>query len=200
MTVKPKAESIFEEFCNLNTIPCEKIPENVKATPDYKVILNGTAVLVEVKQIDTDNDFTNKGSSRTLGSHVRAKINEARKQLKSALNQNIPAILLIYNNLDPWQAFGTEQQDFIAAMYGEPTVVFNLNENRITDSYEGRNRSFREGKNTSFSAVGHLKQTIEGPTVLIYENIFCDNPIDFLSLPKCIEAVRVEYTQNGKEQ
>lgn len=192
MTIKPKAESIFEEFCNLNDIPCQKIPEGMKATPDYKVILNGKAVFVEVKQIDADDDFTNEGASRTLGSHVRAKINEARKQLKVALDQGIPAILLVYNNLDSLQAFGTEQDDFRAAMYGEPTVVLNLDENRITDSYEGRNRSFREGKNTSFSAVGCIKQTKEGPTVLIYENIFSDNPLDFLSLPNCIEAVRIK--------
>lgn len=63
-----------------------------------------------------------------MGDHVRAKINEARKQVKVALNNRSPGILLIYNNLGPREAFGTEQHDFIAAMYGGPTVVFNHNE------------------------------------------------------------------------
>ncbi len=134
MTVKTKSESIFEEFCCANNIPCEKIPEVEQPTPDYKIVLNTETIFVEVKQINKDDQFTTVSSSRTVGDHVRAKINEARRQVKVALNNRSPAILLIYNNLDPRQAFGTERDDFIAAMYGELTVVLNPKEHSITDS------------------------------------------------------------------
>ena len=194
MTVKPKSESIFEEFCCANNIPCEKIPEGEQPTPDYKIVLNTETIFVEVKQIDKDDKFTTVSGSRTVSDHVRAKINEARRQLKVALNNRSPGILLIYNNLDPLQAFGTERHDFIAAMYGELTVVFNLKKNTITESYHGQNQSLRERKNNSFSAIGSIYQTKEGPTVVLYENVFAECGLNYSSLPDCIEHVRIELT------
>jgi hypothetical protein len=191
VTIKTISETIFEEFCSSNNLPWEKITECDQPTPDYKVALNAEDVIVEVKQIDKDKEFTKANSSRIVGDHIRAKIKEARKQVKVASNECLPAILLIYNNLDPIQGFGTEQHDFIAAMYGELTVVLNPKEHSITNSYHGRNQSLRQDKNTSFSAVGFLYQTNEGPTVRIYENTFAENKLNYLSLPKCIEAIQI---------
>ncbi|MCI0562719.1 MAG: hypothetical protein MN733_29920 [Nitrososphaera sp.] len=192
MTLKTKAETIFEEFCNSNNIRWEKIPEGARPTPDFRVVLNGEVIFVEVKQIDEDDDFTEVSGSRIVGDHVRAKIKKARRQAKAASNQVAPAILLIYNNLDPFQMFGTEQHDFTTAMYGEITLVLNPRENRVTESYHGRNQSFREDKNTSLSAVGGIYQTKKGPTVLIYENVFAKHRLNFSSLPDCVKAVRIE--------
>lgn len=197
MATKTIAEAIFEEFCNSNNIVCEKIAEGTEATPDYRVILNGVCVVVEVKQLDEDEDFNFKNgvSTRIVGSHIRNKIHDARKrkQLKAAASLGIPAILLVYNNLDPLQMFGTEPHDFIAAMYGETTVVLNMEENTITDSFHGRNRSFQHDKNTSFSAVGGLYRTKKGPVVRIYENICCKrNQINFSLVPNCIEVTRIQ--------
>jgi hypothetical protein len=192
VTIKTKSETVFEEFCNSNNLLWEKIAECDKPTPDYKVVLNAETVIVEVKQIDKDDKFTEVGGSRIVGDHVRAKINEALKQVKAASNERLPAILLIYNNLDPMQMFGTEQHDFITAMYGEITVALNLKKHSITDSYHGRNQSMRLDKNVSFSAVGGLYQTNEDPVVRIYENIFAENILNYSSLPKCIEAIQIE--------
>ncbi len=192
MTIKTKSETIFEEFCNSNNIRWEKIAECDQPTPDYKVVLNAETVIVEVKQIDEDDNFTEGCGSRIIGDHIRAKINEARKQVKAASNERLPAILLIYNNLDPMQMFGTEQHDFEVAMYGEMTIVINPKQHVITDSYHGRNQSLRHNKNTSFSAVGRLYQTNEGPVVRIYENIFSEYHLDYSSLPKCIEVIRID--------
>ena len=194
MTIKTISEIIFEEFCCSNNLSCEKIIEsNQSSTPDYRVILNAETVIVEVKQIDRDGEFkfTEGVSSRIVGTHVRAKINEARKQVKVASNERRPAILLIYNNLDPLQMFGTEQHDFISAMYGELTVVLNLTKHNITDSYHGRNQSLRQGKNTSFSAVGCLYRTNKGSAIRIYENVFAENKLNYSSLPKCIETIQI---------
>ncbi|MGI0014738.1 MAG: hypothetical protein ACREBU_15050 [Nitrososphaera sp.] len=196
MTVKTKAESIFKEFCDFNNIFWEKIPEGEQPTPDYRVVLNGQTVLIEVKQIDKDDNFSNESGSRTVGSHVRKKIEQARKQAQAASNANTPFVLLLFNNLDELQMFGTEQHDFVDAMYGERTLVFDKSKNAITDSFQGRNRSLGDDKNTSFSAVGYLKKTQKGIEVQIYANIFAKNKLDFSIIPDCIEATRIEVDKS----
>ena len=192
MTVNTKAEAIFEEFCTLNSISWEKLQESEQPTPDYRVDLNGRTVLVEVKQIDEDDNFSNVSGSRTVGSHIRRKIEQARKQAQAASNTATPFILLVYNNLDELQMFGTEQHDCVDAMYGERTLEFDTSTNAVTDSFQGRNRSFRNDKNTSFSAVGYLKKTRRGIEVQICENIFAENQLDFSKIPNCIEATRID--------
>jgi hypothetical protein len=187
------AETIFEEFCALNGISWDKIPVGEEPSPDYRVVFNGQTVLVEVKQIDKDANFSRTSSSRTVGSHIRKKIEQARKQAQAASNSATPFILLVYNNLDELQMFGTEKHDFVDAMYGERTLELDTRTNTITHSFQGRNRALRDDKNTSFSAVGYLNKTQRGIEVLIYENIYAENRLDFLKIPKCIETTRIEF-------
>ncbi len=191
-TNKTKGEIVFEDFCDSNNIEWEKTKEGEKATPDYKVVFNNDIVYVEVKQIDKDDNFKENFSSRTVGSHVRKKIKEAINQLKEASKRGSPAILLIYNNLDGLQMFGTEQHDFIAAMYGEMTLIFDKNKKQVTDHYYGRNHSFNDEKSIYFSAVGFLYQKKEGTGLKLYENIYAKNKLNFSQLPVCIEAIRID--------
>lgn len=197
MTKKTKAESVFEGFCAKNDILCEKIPEDEQPSPDYRVFFNGQAVLVEVKQIDGDNNFSGVSGSRTVGSHIREKIKQARKQAKAALRSATPFILLVYNNLDKLQMFGTERHDFIDALYGEKTLTFDISENAITNSFQGRNSSLRDDKNESFSAIGTLKEIQRGVEIQVYENIYAENPLDFSKIPNCIEASRIVVENNN---
>lgn len=190
--MKTKSEILFEDFCDSNRIIWEKIEEGKNPTPDYKIILDGYKVCIEVKQIDKDDDFSTSGSSRTVGSHIRKKIKEARKQVKTGSNEGFPSILLVYNNLDGMQMFGTEQHDFITAMYGEMTLVLDKKNNKLIDSFYGRNRSFSNDKSTYFSAVGFLSKNREGVRVQIYENAFAENRLDFSKIPSCIEVIRIE--------
>jgi len=194
--VNPKtiSEETFEKFCKLNNLPCEKIPEQNNKTPDYKVTINSKIVIFEIKQIDSDDGFTEKASSRTVGKRVREKIDDARKQFKESSENNLPSVLLIYNNLDSMQKFGTEEHDFITAMYGEMTISLLPKTHTIIDSFHGKNQSLRHDKNTSFSGVGHLYTTCEAPAVLIYENLYSKNKLDYQSLPSCIDVKRVELT------
>jgi hypothetical protein len=192
VAVKTKAEILFEDFCDFNRLVCEKVEEGKKPTPDYKVVFNGYIVYIEVKQIDKDDNFSAAVSSRTVGSHIREKIKKAKKQVKVASSEGFPSILLLYNNLDGMQMFGTEQHDFMAAMYGDMTLVFNKKENKFTDSFYGRNRSFSEDKRTYFSAVGFLSKTSQRIRVLIYENAFAKNRLDFSKIPSCIEVIRIK--------
>jgi hypothetical protein len=191
--MKTHAEIVFEDFCNSNRILWEKIKEDTAPTPDYRVFFDGYVVYVEVKQIDKDNSFSTAEGSRTVGSHIREKIKAARRQVKVGSRTGFPSILLIYNNLDPNQMFGSETHDFITAMYGEITYVFNTEENRLTESFYGRNRSFGKGKSDYFSAIGFLSDIGKAIRVQVYQNVFdTQNPLDFSKLPSCIEVIRVE--------
>ena len=190
--MKTKAEILFESFCESNQILWEKIKEDMTPTPDYRVIFDDHVVYIEVKQLDKDDNFSAASSSRTVGSHIREKIKAARNQVRAFSSTGFPSILLVYNNLDKMQIFGTEEHDFITAMYGEMTLVFNKAENKFTDSFYGRNRSFSEDKSVYFSAVGFLSNIGGTVKVQIYENAFAKNPLDFSKIPICIEVTRVE--------
>ncbi|MBN1757775.1 MAG: hypothetical protein JW863_05630 [Chitinispirillaceae bacterium] len=196
MMPKTIAEKVFEDFCDANKIKWEKIMEGHQKTPDYKVQFGDDFVFIEVKQIDKDQYFHIDGevSGRTVGSHIREKIKTARKQIKVGADQGCPSILLVYNNLDGLQMFGTGQDDFIAAMYGDLTYVIDKNRHEFIDQYHGRNQSFAENKSAYFSAVGFLYQTINSSGIRLYENAFTNNKLNFNCIPKCIEVVRIKLT------
>ncbi len=191
--VVPKTESevLFEAFCAAQFLDCAPIPTGSGKTPDYRLQLGRAAVLIEIEQIESRKGFNPGGvHTRTVGSHVRHKINEARHQLKTASAASLPAILLIFNKIDPLQTFGTEPHDFIGAMYGDLTV--RLFREKPPRSFHGRNAKLRHNANTSFSGVGHLKRLIDGAEVKIFENVYAKHPLPFDDLPSCFEIVRVE--------
>ena len=138
MSSKTISEKVFEEFCASNGIVFERVVAGADPTPDYLVRLNTVDIYVEVKQIDKDTNFSNTFQLREPGTHIRAKINQARSQVRPAAVSGAPAILLVYNNLDPMQRFGTEPHDFLAAMYGDLTLVASRETGR---SYPGPGRA-----------------------------------------------------------
>lgn len=193
MNPKTVSESAFEEFCSSNGVPFEKITEGNGRTPDYLVKINGLDIYIEVKQIDEDEKFSSALQLRSPGTHIRAKINQARDQVRPAAANGAPAILLVYNNLDHMQLFGTEQHDFMAAMYGDLTLIVSRETGQITGPFHGENKTFREGKNDSFSAVGRLYKGNTGVAVHLYENMYAKVALDYESLPtfisyNCFEA------------
>ncbi len=192
MTLKTVSEIAFESFCEANSLAFERIAEGPAPTPDYLLCASGTAIYVEVKQIDEDSNYSATLSTRSPGSHIRAKINQARDQIRSPAQQGFPAILLVYNNLDPLQMFGTEQHDFLAAMYGDLTVYVERGAKSPSGAFHGRNKSFREGKNNSFSAVGWLYHSQSGMAVHLYENAYARVPLDYDALPTAIQFNRVQ--------
>jgi hypothetical protein len=192
MKAKTASEVAFESFCSANGLSAQRIQEGTEPTPDYRLQVNGTTVYIEVKQIDEDSNFSPAMATRSPGSHIRAKINQARDQVRLVSQQGFPAVLLVYNNLDPLQMFGTEQHDFLAAMYGDLTIHVAKSGQPSSGIFHGRNKSFREGKNDSFSAVGWLYQSQSGIGVHLYENAHARVPLDFSALPPPIEFNRVQ--------
>ena len=199
-----KSESLFEQFPDSHNLPFERILEDTTPRPDYRVFVGGGQIIFELKELSEDTNFGVvkdpafphlKSSSRTMGEHVRRRIESSKKQVQYGAKQGIPSVLLIYNNIDPvFQDFGTEAMDFTAAMYGAYTIVIDRESNTVTDWFNGKDRMLQEGKNTSFSALGHLSDRAGAATVTLYENVFAKVKIAYEELPACFELRRVEVS------
>jgi hypothetical protein len=88
--------------------------------------------------------------------------------------------------------FGTENTDFIAAMYGDFTLVFNKGTAKIMNYFQGQNLSLSEAKNTSFSAIGRLSPYYGQMKVTLFENAFSKVKIDYEKLPPCFEVINIQ--------
>ena len=154
-------------------------------------------MLFEVKEITEDENFTTepmKVGSRTIGDHVRAKIGDARRQVQFGARQGIPSVLVIYNNLDPIHLFGTEDHDFISAMYGAYTLLIDPESMKAVDSFHARNHALGEAKNTSFSAIGRLYPVFGKLEITLFENAFAKVKLPFDALPTRFDVKRVNVT------
>jgi hypothetical protein len=197
MTEKTHSEILFERFLTENRIRFFAIPIGIGKTPDYSVTIANFEVIFEVKEIGGCNSWTNGLHSRIVGEDIRKTINKAKSQLQSESARGKPTVLLIYNNYDPAQLFGTEDHDFEHAMYGEYTLRINRDTRTIIDRFHGRHASFQSKKNTSISALGRLKeQGREASLILtLYGNIHASVPLDYSCFPPCFEVTR--FTQGA---
>jgi|SRR6267154_3049953 len=199
--MKTKSEELFEQFLAGNNLTFEKIEMGKTPRPDYLVSVDSTQIIIEVKELAEDESFGVvedpayphiRSHSRTLGDHVRRRIESSKKQIQYGANQGIPSVLLIYNNVDPvFQAFGTEDMDFTAAMYGEYTILIDRSTGQSSEMFNGKNQSLQERKNTSFSAVGRLCDRGGKTTVTLFENVFSKVRVRFDLLPSCFDVRRV---------
>jgi hypothetical protein len=204
--MKTKSESLFEEFLTVNNVPFEKIKEDTTPRPDYRVSVGGVEIVFELKELAEDENYGVvkdpehphiKSNSRTLGDHVRRRIESSKKQIQFGARQGIPSVLLIYNNIDPvFQDFGTQPIDFTAAMYGTYTILLNRGTRAASDWFNGKDQMLQESKNTSFSAVGHLRDCGGKTAVTLYENVFAKVKIPYNQLPACFDVPRIEVLRN----
>jgi len=204
--MKTKSESLFEEFLTANNLPFEKIEVDTTPTPDYRVSVCGVDIIFEVKELAEDENFGAvkdpahphiKSNSRTLGDHVRRRIESSKKQIQIGARQGIPSVLLIYNNIDPvFQDFGTHPLDFAAAMYGAYTVLVNRETGGASDLFNGKDRMLQVCKNTSFSAVGNIRDLGGKTAVTLYENVFAKVKIPYDQLPDCFEVPRIKVSRD----
>jgi hypothetical protein len=205
--MKTKSEQLFETFLTANNVQFEKIEEIKEKEayrPDFLVALGNLHLVFELKElaeganfgiVDDPTKSYIKSHSRTVGDHVRRRIGSSKKQIQYGANQGIPSILLIYNNLDPvFQIFGTEDMDFTTAMYGELTILLDKKTRQSSETFNGKNQSLQEGKNTSFSSVGRLCDRGGKTTVTLFENVFSKLTVPYEQLPACFEVRRVEVS------
>ena len=204
--MKTKSESLFEGFLATNNLPFEKIAEDTTPRPDYRVSIGSSGIIFELKELSEDENFGVvrdsvyphiKSSSRTLGEHIRRRIESSKKQIQFGAKQGVPSILLIYNNIDPvFQDFGTEPMDFTAAMYGAYTIPMNRDTRTTSDWFNGKDQMLQESKNTSFSAVGHLCDREGRTTITLYENVFAKITVPYCQLPQCFDVRRIDVSND----
>jgi hypothetical protein len=202
--MKTKSEELFENFLSANNLPFDKIREETTPRPDYLVSAGRQQLVFELKELAEDDNFDVikdpafphiRSHSRTMGDHVRRRIDGSRKQIQFGAERGIPSVLLIYNSVDPvLQMFGTEPMDFTAAMYGEYTILLNRQTRAASDMFNGKNQLLQQNKNTSFSAVGHLCDRGGKTTVTLFDNIFAKVKIPYDQLPSCFEVPRIEVS------
>jgi hypothetical protein len=189
------SEAKFEEFLRAYDLPFDRVKESDAPRPDYLVTAGKLSLMFEVKELAKDDNFRQGKfavSSRTVGDHIRSKIKQARNQVGFGADRGIPSIMLIYNALDPMHLFGTENHDFIDAMYGERTLRIHTATGHVLDDFQGRNKSFSQHKSTYFSALGRLAPRKGDMTVTLFENMFAAVPIHYEALPPCFEVIRFE--------
>lgn len=202
--MKTKAEQLFEDFLTGNSLGFEKIKEASTPRPDYYVLLGELKLVFELKELAEDDNFGMmkdpqhphiKSNSRTVGEHIRRRIERSKRQVRYGAEQSLPSVLLIYNSLDPvFQAFGTETHDFIAAMYGEYTIMLNPHTKTASEWFNGRNQMLQVEKNTSFSAIGHLCDSGGTTTVRLFQNVFAKVRVPFEALPACFDVQKIEVS------
>jgi hypothetical protein len=203
--MKTKSEELFEAFLSSNNLTFEKIKEETTPKPDYLVSIGSAQIMFEVKELAEDKNFgvvknpaylPIKSYSRTLGEHVRRRIESARRQIQYGADQDIPSVLLIYNNIDPvFQLFATEPMDFIAAMYGAYTILLNWETRAASEVFNGAGGMLQERKkNTSFSAVGHLCDRGGMTNVTLFENVFAKVKIPYDQIGPCFDVPLIKVS------
>lgn len=181
-----------------NRVSFLRIPranENGIKSPDYEISIEDNRIAVEVKQFDPN--LSDKECQKQLEvegitdvrevmaiKRIRKKIKDANPQLKIWAKKEIPALIILYNNI-PLDAQYIEPNYILEAMYGNETFEIVLPDNRLTAPYVKNAQFGREGKvakkiNASLSAIVSLYEDWEQHELHadFYHNIFGVCPFD----------------------
>jgi len=208
MNVRTKSEILFERFCGETGIPFTPIPPEPGAshrTPDYEIHLQVPPILAEVKQIDPNPEdkalfrqFQETGDCEFQGipgKRLRDKISEAASQLKARVRAGQPALVIVYNNVDPLRGF-TGSVALMSAMYGQHEGVITTSRGPaarvLSVSHRlGGSRRLTPEHNTTLSAVTVLFEGPEGPYLVVYHNRFASNPVspEVLRRPRILQRI-----------
>jgi len=191
------SEDMFEKFYHENSFEFSRImtESNIK-TPDYDVFPKGNRVVVEVKELQTNND--DKAAWREArkrgvfaawsdpSSRIRQKIGEAYKQLKCRSEGLSPAVLVLFDN---GTFGGIDATDIKNAMYGDETVHVTHSSDGNIDivPLQGGGRKCTENDNRSLSAVSLLWSIGNTVQLSIFHNVFtkCPLPYNWFAVGAC---------------
>lgn len=189
------SELLFGDLCRACSIEYERVEESTtegERRPDFTIQLAGRTVVVETKQFDPNEEELRahhalmRGevvvSGTTPGDRVRRAIQCAAPQLRNRSRGEMPAMLVVYNNVlasrphaDPYAiATAMNGLDVVPKLvFRDPTIapVFQ-------DVRSGPKRKMNENANTTISAVGVLVRDEKGqPLLHVYHNGFARHPI-----------------------
>jgi hypothetical protein len=186
------SEKLFEDYCAKAGIDLMRIPEGKSPTPDYVMSIQGTSIVVEVKEIvpnqeelQSERVLYERGYGNILsvtpGDRVRKKISDSSPQIKARTEGIHASILILFNqglvanHLDPYC--------IRVAMYGLEKVHIAVPKDYSVSPYTtgmsyGPKRKMTEGHNTSISAIGVLAVPSPNRLLLtIYHNKYAAVPL-----------------------
>jgi hypothetical protein len=189
MTV-PYSETLFEEYCRANGIACERVPVGSQRSPDFRITIDRTVVVCEVKQIDMNSTerevvaTVNSGQPASLyvSNRARSKLKNVSGQLKAAVLAGIPTMVVLYNN-SPVHDY-TGQAEVLQAMFGRKSWAVSFPKSQdaepvVSAPFLGDNRGVGHGRNTSISVVAVLERNSAGQLRLrMYHNPYAELPMD----------------------
>lgn len=192
---KTKSEQLFEVFCGANAICAQRVLTSPQRTPDYILRLSAQTLVAEVKQFDAgpsekitlrksleemyENDAFYSGIP---GDRVRAKIDSAMPQLKQLCGKELPALLILYDNVQLWPEI-CDAYAITVAMYGIETCLVS-NEvapeggAQIIKRWHGSARRTTSNNNRSLSAIALMSVDYDAEIKMeVFHNFFSRNPI-----------------------
>ena len=198
-----KSEILFEEYCARGGIAYRPVLTTEYKTPDYIVTLGGVEVVVEVKGFTANGEEDRAAlefeKNRVAvwgggkpGRRIRAKIEQAKRQLEAGSAAGTPAVLVLVDER-PEAVKGIWPYEILIAMYGLESIDLHVPENMSKPVRFGLRRFGRDGKlrldaHTYISAIGVLrcKRREAGCEVDlhldVYLNAYASNPVPLSSM------------------
>lgn len=189
--MKTKSEIEVEKYFYARGIEVEKIAEGADRSPDYRIVVDGVEVVVEVKQFDPTEteqyrlDNLEEGElliiDATPGKGVRKKISDAASQLSRLAKDRCPAILILYNNRPFLLGNPANEYDIRVGMYGFETIVLVKGRDgqapQLRDRKFGGSRKLTEQHNTTISAIAAMESREKGVVMRVYHNEYASIPL-----------------------
>jgi hypothetical protein len=193
------SEQLFEEFCLSNGVTYAKVPVCRQRTPDYEIILSGSVIACEVKEINPNRDDlkelaavkVGQISGRYVRNRLRGLLKRVSMQLKAPSQTNRATLLVVYDNT-PFKSY-TKHAEVVQAMFGCYSITVQFLQDtdstpQVSPLFFGGNRGLSPSHNTAVSAIGILDggPTARPLTLRLYHNPYARVrlvPALFLSLP-----------------
>ena len=213
MSRRTKSELAFENYCTKTRVAWHRIDEGETKTPDYRLEIDGSIMIAEVKEIDrnpdeqeSDRELEATGVGNVLGGtpghRVRKKIAGAAKQIKARTQGRYPGILVLTTaggTVSDWsRAFHhLEPYAIKTAMYGLQVVQVAVPSDSSMRPYSigskfGPKKKMTPEANTSISAVAVLEPTAGSALrLVVYRNLYATVPIEPATVSR-LRAVRCD--------
>jgi len=202
-----KSESLFREYCKLRGYVAKRLsaPKDGGRFADYEVTIGQHRIIAEIKELQAN--ASDERVAKTIqenrievfgdepGRRVRTHIEDAEKQLRRYAGQQVPCVVVLYDNIvvdgfhpHPPGGFLVDLSNPLfpyhidVGMYGLQVVQLRINQDGRTKSLgdvRGGKRTLRSEHKDSISAVAtlHDYDPNYGIFLIVYHNFFAKNPL-----------------------
>jgi hypothetical protein len=199
-----KSEVLFLEYCKLRGYFAKRIcpPQNTGRFPDYELLIgDSVGIVVEIKELNPNPEDEREAKAmkeRSIeafgdepGRRVRTHIEDAERQLRRYEGENIPTLVLLYDNIVV-DGFRVHPPDFCihplapynidVGMYGLQVANVRLHPGGQTESLgdtRGGKRTLRREHRANISAVAVLYDYAPdyGLFLIVYHNFYAKVPL-----------------------